>query len=146
LLCHKSPLEKDLLLVFLFPSRSAHWFSLWIDSAGKWNSFLLLYERSRLQSIRGNAFSWRQDFFSTGAFLLWWLCSIPNLPPPRINVAFSEEKNYALENLSCHSNSLSIDSIFKGSFNATLMERFGPMQEIQWKKTRQQMDIELPVK
>jgi hypothetical protein len=47
--------------------------------------------------------------------------------PPRFNAAVSEEKDYALEKLSCHSNSLSIDFIFKGSFKPTLMEGFfGP--------------------
>jgi hypothetical protein len=78
----EAPLEKDLLLVSLFPSRSARGFSLWIDSAGKWNSFLLLYERSRWRIMRGNAFSWRQDFFYAGAFLLWWLRPTPDLTPP----------------------------------------------------------------
>ena len=71
--------------------------------------------------------------------------------PPRINVAFSEENNYALEILSCHSNSLSIDSILKGSFKPTLVEGFGkgriqPLQEIRWKKTHPQMDTEPIVK
>jgi hypothetical protein len=36
------------------------------------------------------------------------------LTPPPINAAVSEEKNYALKSLSCHSNSLSIDFILKG--------------------------------
>jgi hypothetical protein len=71
--------------------------------------------------------------------------------PPRINVAFSEKKNYALEILSCHSNRLSIDFILKGSFKPTLMEGFGkgriqPLQEIRWKKTHPQMDTEPIVK
>jgi hypothetical protein len=80
----EAPLEKDLLLVSLFPSRSARWFSLWIDSLanGTLFFFFFFYEGSRLRIIRGNAFSWRQDFFYAGAFLLWWLCPVPDLPPP----------------------------------------------------------------
>jgi len=80
------------------------------------------------------------------------ICPTPDFTtPPRINVAFSEENNYALEILSCHSNSLSIDSIFKGSFKPTLVEGFGkgriqPLQEIRWKKTHPQMDTEPIVK
>ena len=90
--------------------------------------------------------------FYGGTVLFCGMCPTPDLtPPPRINVAFSEEKNYALEILSCHSNRLSIDFILKGSFKPTLMEGFGKgriqlLEEIRWKKTHPQMDTELIVK
>jgi hypothetical protein len=154
--------EKDLSLVSLFPSRSAPRFSLWSDSLANGTLFLLLlstvaggktYGETRfvggtISFLRGSG----RISFLRGSFLLWWLRPTPDLArPPRINVAFSEEKNYALEILSCHSNRLSIDFILKGSFKPTLMEGFGkgriqPLQEIRWKKTHPQMDTEPIVK
>jgi hypothetical protein len=147
--------EKDLSLVSLFPSRSAPRFSLWIDSLANGTLFLFLLLLSTVaggKTYGETRFVGGRISFLRGSFLLWWLRPTPDLtPPPRINVAFSEENNYALEILSCHSNRLSIDFILKGSFKPTLMEGFGkgriqPLQEIRWKKTHPQMDTEPIVK